>query len=81
MIELLFSLFQVEAVEDSQEKNSDQSPKLDNSLDILKKYSFLFNLHSYMYLTTGGSGSVYKAHVIRVFSLQNTVLVSALKEY
>ncbi|NP_001345930.1 proto-oncogene DBL isoform 7 [Mus musculus] len=28
----------VEAVEDSQEKNSDQSPKLDNSLDILKNH-------------------------------------------
>lgn len=42
-IELLFSLFQVEVIHDSQEKNFDQPPKSDSSLDILKKYSFFFN--------------------------------------
>lgn len=59
MIELLFLLFQIEVVKESQEKmNSDQSPVLENSLDILKKYSFFFNLLSYISLSTGGSGSV-----------------------
>ncbi|KAH0520164.1 Proto-oncogene DBL [Microtus ochrogaster] len=39
MIELLFSLFQIEVVKDSQEKrNSDHSPRLDNNLDILKNH-------------------------------------------
>lgn len=67
MIELLFSFFQIEVVKDSQEKrNSDHSPRLDNNLDILKKYYFFINLRSYVHLFTGDSGSVSKAHVFRI---------------
>lgn len=67
MIELLFSLFQIEVVQDSQEKrNSDHSPGLNNNLDILKKYYFFFNLHSYVHHFIGDSGSVPSAHVFRI---------------
>lgn len=80
VIELLFSLFQIEVIQDSQEKkNSDHSPGLDNNLDILKKYYFFFNLRSYVHHFIGDSGSVPSAHVFEL-CFQNRVLVRTLKE-